>query len=630
MVLIPKKDEFNAAERARLWWSREDYACFRQVLIDWKRRNVHRISHSDNILSIDLAELDMDDEEEEQSNNSNANTHQDAVEADDATAAAAARAVQAQAQAAAEAAAQVQAQAQAADTASAAANLATEAAATAAAAAAAAAAATAAELATANARDEASAAVADSIGREPMEEEAQSLAAKVEEERRYGESWDDDEVAAASAGATLTHKLPHSDAYRSSNGAGGGELTLEDIAEEEPEEADGSSANSPAAAAEAATSKEAGGRRVLSRQFGSFRKAATIGGTGGPKTMPDWSLANKIDNGRFPLRRAFSEIGGDAIATTLPSNGNNTAARLKVVPLSDMQATVESLRAWRKTLDSRRFASAPSIYAKSSGGAGGPDGDEDGDGDERGRSLSLQGHNKGKRSGRATAKLDDLGDVGQGIAVCWSNGSYPHGGEGGSKDWVPNQAALPSVATPVGGGGDEAMGWDKKPGAAAGAGAAATSVATQVSMTAAGAFTPTMASSEKQRVTGDYFDASQGAGATIKHSPVPERASPDTAQLMKGASDGSAGTADNGDCRRGADETSTGGSGAQMEEVSHGVIELGLNDAPGSAAAAAAVGIRVAAEGVSNLSLRARDSVENLQEMAKQGWTNQMPLSSSA
>ena len=37
MVLIPKREEFSDAERNRLWWGREDYGRFRQVLIDWKR-----------------------------------------------------------------------------------------------------------------------------------------------------------------------------------------------------------------------------------------------------------------------------------------------------------------------------------------------------------------------------------------------------------------------------------------------------------------------------------------------------------------------------------------------------------------------------------------------------------------
>ncbi|CAM9375650.1 unnamed protein product [Scytosiphon promiscuus] len=62
MVLIPKREEFSDAERIRLWWGRDDYAAFRQVLIDWKRANAHRISHSDNILSINLSDIDEDEE----------------------------------------------------------------------------------------------------------------------------------------------------------------------------------------------------------------------------------------------------------------------------------------------------------------------------------------------------------------------------------------------------------------------------------------------------------------------------------------------------------------------------------------------------------------------------------------
>lgn len=86
MVLIPKREEFSDSERARLWWGREDYASFRQVLIDWKRANVHRISNSDNILSIDLADIDEDYED----GHDNDRDHDEAVAAADATAAAAA------------------------------------------------------------------------------------------------------------------------------------------------------------------------------------------------------------------------------------------------------------------------------------------------------------------------------------------------------------------------------------------------------------------------------------------------------------------------------------------------------------------------------------------------------------
>ncbi|CAM9375577.1 unnamed protein product [Scytosiphon promiscuus] len=59
------------------------------------------------------------------------------------------------------------------------------------------------------------------------------------------------------------------------------------------------------------------------------------------------------------------------------------------------------------------------------------------------------------------------------------------------------------------------------------------------------------------------------------------------------------------------------------------VLQLGLNDDPGSAAAASAVGLRMAADGVSNLSLRSKDSVENLQELGEHAW-GPLALSSSA
>eukprot|EP00611_Tribonema_gayanum_P028364 TRINITY_DN7277_c0_g1_i1.p1 TRINITY_DN7277_c0_g1~~TRINITY_DN7277_c0_g1_i1.p1 ORF type:complete len:384 (-),score=74.60 TRINITY_DN7277_c0_g1_i1:38-1189(-) len=63
VVLIPKRDEINDFDRYRLWWSRDDYAKFRQVLIDWKTINADKISPTDNILSINLSDLDAEDDE---------------------------------------------------------------------------------------------------------------------------------------------------------------------------------------------------------------------------------------------------------------------------------------------------------------------------------------------------------------------------------------------------------------------------------------------------------------------------------------------------------------------------------------------------------------------------------------
>ncbi|CAM9907360.1 unnamed protein product, partial [Discosporangium mesarthrocarpum] len=61
MVLIPRREEYSEAERALMWWGREDYWRFRQVLIKWKHQHPHRLSSNDNILSIDLESMDNDE-----------------------------------------------------------------------------------------------------------------------------------------------------------------------------------------------------------------------------------------------------------------------------------------------------------------------------------------------------------------------------------------------------------------------------------------------------------------------------------------------------------------------------------------------------------------------------------------
>lgn len=64
LVLIPKREEFNEFDRFCLWWGRDDYSKFRQVLIDWKVTNAHRITPKDNILSINLSDLDVNEEDD--------------------------------------------------------------------------------------------------------------------------------------------------------------------------------------------------------------------------------------------------------------------------------------------------------------------------------------------------------------------------------------------------------------------------------------------------------------------------------------------------------------------------------------------------------------------------------------
>lgn len=642
MVLIPKRDEFNETERGRLWWGREDYARFRQVLIDWKRRNAHRISHSDNILSIDLAELDRDDDEDESNittitngnnhavaNGANGGSiHDETIKAADATVAAEAVAVTTHVQAAAQAAAEAHAKAAAIPDA---------AAVTAAAAAAATAAATAIELAASNARDEAyAAAAAGCNGRDPMEEDARSLAAKVEEERKYDQSWGGQEAGVAQppaesfAAATAGGKVVRSE-FTFSDGGDDGSSILSDISEEDPEEPDSSGTIIAVAAAviAAAAGEKAIETVVLHKPFASF----TLPRPRGAPVVPDWSVANPGD-GMMPLRRAFSEIGEEEMSHS-SWNGNTAAARLTTVPLSDMQATVESLRAWRQTLDSRRFALAPSIYNKVDGEEG-----ED-DSDERGRSVSLQGH-KIMRCGRATARLED-GETLDGVkehcaqyacrgnGACWTRGQ---GGEQGGKGL--NQVTRAASAAGTGNVSGDARaavikiassmtGFDRQ-----GRGKEAQTeelearqVASAASMVEAAA---SVATATVTAVAGDgaksQTEATTKQPTTAGHMPPQE---PESAGSVDGSSKRATPGGEDGVNGDGADEALRG----MGEERSRQVIELGLNDAPGSATAAAAVGIRMAAEGVSNLSLRARDSVENLQEMAKQNWS-QVPLSFSA
>eukprot|EP00612_Vaucheria_litorea_P001817 CAMPEP_0171456370 /NCGR_PEP_ID=MMETSP0945-20130129/2882_1 /TAXON_ID=109269 /ORGANISM="Vaucheria litorea, Strain CCMP2940" /LENGTH=250 /DNA_ID=CAMNT_0011981777 /DNA_START=60 /DNA_END=809 /DNA_ORIENTATION=- len=56
--LIPPRNELSEKDKLKQWWTREDYGQFRQVLINWKKRNLHKLSPTDNILSVDLDEMD--------------------------------------------------------------------------------------------------------------------------------------------------------------------------------------------------------------------------------------------------------------------------------------------------------------------------------------------------------------------------------------------------------------------------------------------------------------------------------------------------------------------------------------------------------------------------------------------
>ncbi|CAM9349732.1 unnamed protein product [Choristocarpus tenellus] len=62
MILIPRREEYSPSERILMWWGRDDYGRFRQVLIEWKRRNADKLHEGDNILSINLSTIDDDDD----------------------------------------------------------------------------------------------------------------------------------------------------------------------------------------------------------------------------------------------------------------------------------------------------------------------------------------------------------------------------------------------------------------------------------------------------------------------------------------------------------------------------------------------------------------------------------------
>ena len=80
MVLVAKREELSDEDKARVWWGKDDYARFRRVLIEWKLANMHRVSQSNNILSLRFGGVDDEDTKD----------HHEPVAAADATTAAAA------------------------------------------------------------------------------------------------------------------------------------------------------------------------------------------------------------------------------------------------------------------------------------------------------------------------------------------------------------------------------------------------------------------------------------------------------------------------------------------------------------------------------------------------------------
>lgn len=617
MVLIPKREEFSEAERIRLWWSREDYACFRQVLIDWKRANAHRISQSDNILSINLS--DIDDEESASSCSGQPEAavapaawynyaHDEAAAAADAIAAAAAvAAAQAAAKAAkAMAAAAVTAQANAAATA------------------AAAAAATAVEVAAMNVEEVERERQASAAARQLRRQETPEPTPLLEQqegksgEQSASDAWEVEEAVAkamaaavAEAGGGISGEIAHGDPADDD-----GELS--DIAEghEGQEEQDmpriGQSADA-----------ESVGSEARARRGKMSRASFTMGI--GPR--PDFSSTGGA-NGTFPLRRAltFGETGSSPPSA---SSAGGYGGNLKAVPLSEAQATAESLRAWRKNFNAR---------CDLGGGGGGEEEEEEEE--DRGRALSLQQQTRNyAKRGRATALVMSrtkwASDVGGGFpgaaagsAAAAAGGAFGRPGQGESGGGATGAAAPTATAAIVTGGAASDGGGEMSGGGCVDQGddqqqqqAGEKQLRNLSDQDERSVFlaSPVMAAFERER-----------AQAAAREAELEDARVARAASMVKAAMAEKLTSASSGETPPSAGGKASGGGGAHGGGGDEGsVVELGLNDAPGSAAAASAAGLRIATDGVSNLSLRSKDSVENLQELGEHSW-GPLPLSSSA
>lgn len=644
MVLIPKREEFSDAERIRLWWGRDDYAAFRQVLIDWKRANAHRISHSDNILSINLSDIDEEEEVAESMDTSRDApaplepvpssppdynyAHEEAAAAADATAQAAAvvvAAAQAAAEAAKASAAAVTSQANAA------------------AAAAAAGAATAAEVA---------AMEAEELEREQLElctaqseaaEEEQEAEEEEEEQDRLADAWEVEvavakamsaAVAAAGGGVFVGAGMPTASSAEATTDEDG---VLSDIAEghegrEDQEEPRIGACPEPEA----------------KKTRSSF--TMSMGGSAG-RRFPNWSPEGG-SNGTFPLRRAFTQSGE---SSSPPAIG---VGRLKAVPLSESQATTESLRAWRKGFDARL------AVAK--------DGDDDGDDDDSGgfeedraRATSLQQQTRNyAQLGRATALVmsrtkwaSDVGCSGDTVATAAAAApaaaaavaaaeagidgideisvggnaidTGPGGESGDSGDDVVHQEEEQEEEEREGG---EKLSrtlsdqeWSASRRSSTRLAAPLTGAAPALSAN------PVMAAFERERKEAVARQAEIEEAQVARASAMVRaaKAAAAAASAVAEAAADASGT-EKSNAQPTTDDDDWQCSSGQGGRTDPSILQLGLNDAPGSAAAASAVGLRMAADGVSNLSLRSKDSVENLQKLGGEHSWGPVALSSSA
>lgn len=654
MVLIPKREEFSDSERIRLWWGRDDYARFRQVLIDWKRANAHRISHSDNILSINLSDIDEEEEEEELGENNDGQDdeavasyirdHQEAAEAADAIAAAA------EAGKAAEAAAAAAVTAQAAAVATAAA----------------AAAATAAEVAALNAEEvekERLQVLAAAVAQQQQRQEQQALQqqqaaeeeVKVEEEERSG----DDGAASPDAWeAEVSLAKAMAAAVAAAGGGISGGLMAPDFS------ADDDSVLSDVAEGDEGLEDEPriGEVKRLGKDRLYSRKSFTCGTAVGPGAaaaptragVPDWSSSGG-SNGTFPLRRSQTFGEEQQISQSPPSPAGG--GRLKAVPLSEAQVMTESLRTWRKNFDARN--------AQVGGG------DDDGELEDRGRAMSLQQQTRNyAQRGRATALVlsrtkwaSDVAGVGSSLAApaAGAAGAFGHlQGRPASGGVGATGSGAVAAAAATGGGAASSSGSN---GERSGGGGASLDEGEQQEggekhlralsdqEWSAARRTSSSANEEGSSSIGGpvlgAFDREMRKAAT-RQAEVDAAQAARAAAMVKAAAAAAAeataaaeAAAETKPTAWGEQPAGVAGGGSFSEAVAGGdaaiaagaaagsVVELGLNDAPGSAAAASAAGLRIATDGVSNLSLRAKDSVENLQELGEHSW-GPLPLSSSA
>ncbi|CAN0395844.1 unnamed protein product [Ectocarpus sp. 8 AP-2014] len=347
-------------------------------------------------------------------------------------------------------------------------------------------------------------------------------------------------------------------------------------------------------------------RRLCARASFSVGGSGLAGGGGGP----DWS-PNGGANGTFPLRRAltFGEVGGGHSPCSPADSGGG---RLREVPLSEAQAMAESLRAWRQSFDVRN-----AFFGESGDG----DAEED-----RGRAVSLQVQSRSfARRGRATALVTSR--------TKWTS-DVVGGGEGSSSVEAKNLGLEPGGRS----GGEEGSGAMTGGGGAASDGSSSGGGCVDRGQRQDGVGEKThrtlsdqewsssrriveMATSEAASLTNPVMAAfeRERKEAAARQAEVEDAQAARAAAMVKQAA--AAAKAGNGEAVPAAEDDGELHVGS--------VVRLGLNDAPGSAAAASAAGLRIAAEGISNLSLRSRDSVENLQERGEQSW-GPLPLSSSA